>query len=190
MMLFRYARGCRVGRTWQWLGMGEMMDPVWINSQVLSFCLKKLNRWCCHSLWVNGEGEGLRRKKKNQELCFTYHSVLFPDGSNCKESACNEGDPWVGKIPWRRQWQPSLVFLPGESHGQRRLTGYRSWGHKESDTTEWLTDSVLLCYKRSMLKDNNWQSKSEKESEENFRGQRPLLSYYTPGHLVPLFLVD
>ena len=104
-------------------------------------------------------------KKKNQELCFTYHSVLFPDGSNCKESACNEGDPWVGKIPWRRQWQPTLVFLPGESHGQRRLTGYRSWGHKESDTTEWLTDSVLLCYKRSMLKDNNWQSKSENQKK-------------------------
>ena len=43
---------------------------------------------------------------------------------------------WVGKIPWRGAWQPILVFLPGESHGQRSLAGYSPWGHKESDTTE------------------------------------------------------
>jgi len=35
-------------------------------------------------------------------------------------------DPWVGKIPWRRAWQPTPVFLPGESHGQRSLAGYSS----------------------------------------------------------------
>ena len=44
--------------------------------------------------------------------------------------------PWVRKIPWRREWQPTLAFLPGESHGQRNLAGYSSWDHKESDTTE------------------------------------------------------
>ena len=33
-------------------------------------------------------------------------------------------DPWVGKIPWRRKWQPTPVVLPGESHGQRSLVGY------------------------------------------------------------------
>ena len=48
-------------------------------------------------------------------------------------------DPWVRKIPWRREWQPTPVVLPGESHGQRNLVGYSPWGHKESDTTEWLT---------------------------------------------------
>ena len=46
-------------------------------------------------------------------------------------------DPWVGKIPWRRKWQPTPVFLPGKSHGWRSLAGYSSWGHKESDTTKW-----------------------------------------------------
>ena len=44
--------------------------------------------------------------------------------------------PWVGKIPWRREWLPTLVFLPGEFHGQRSLVGYSPWGGKESDTTE------------------------------------------------------
>ena len=45
-------------------------------------------------------------------------------------------DPWVGKIPWRREWQPAPVFLPGECHGQRSLVGYSPWSRKESDTTE------------------------------------------------------
>ena len=45
-------------------------------------------------------------------------------------------DPWVGKIPWRRKWQPTPVFLPGESHGQRSLAGYSPRGRKELDTTE------------------------------------------------------
>ena len=45
-------------------------------------------------------------------------------------------DPWVGKIPWRRILQPTPVFLPGESHGQRSLVGYSPWGLKRSDITE------------------------------------------------------
>ena len=45
-------------------------------------------------------------------------------------------DNWVGKIPWRRKWQPTPVFMPGKSHGPRSLVGYSLWGHKESDTTE------------------------------------------------------
>ena len=50
---------------------------------------------------------------------------------------------WVGKIPWRRAWQPTPVFLPGEFHGQRSLAGGSPWGCKQSDTTEQL--SVRLC---------------------------------------------
>ena len=45
-------------------------------------------------------------------------------------------DPWVRKITWRRTCQPTPVFFPGKSHGQRSLVGYSPWGHKESDTTE------------------------------------------------------
>ena len=48
-----------------------------------------------------------------------------------------EFDPWVRKIPWRREWQPTPVFLPGELHGQRSLVGYISWGCKESS---WLSN--------------------------------------------------
>ena len=52
--------------------------------------------------------------------------------------------PWVGKIPWRRKWQPTLVFLPGESRGQTSLVGYSPWAHRESDMTEWLTLLTLI----------------------------------------------
>ena len=48
-------------------------------------------------------------------------------------------DPWVGKIPWRREWQLIQVFVPGEFHGQRSPASYSPWGRKESDTTEQLS---------------------------------------------------
>ena len=59
-----------------------------------------------------------------------------------KNLPANAGDPRDRgsipdrKIPWRMAWQPTSIFLPGESHGQRSLMGYDSWGHKELDTTE------------------------------------------------------
>ena len=51
----------------------------------------------------------------------------------------------VGKLPWRRAWQPTPVFFPGESHGQRSLVGYNPWGRKESDTTERLLCVCVDC---------------------------------------------
>jgi len=48
----------------------------------------------------------------------------------------HEFDPWVGKISWRRKWQPTIVFLTGKFHGQMSLAGYSPWGCKESDMTE------------------------------------------------------
>ena len=65
----------------------------------------------------------------------------FSGGSDGIESAHKAGrggfSPWIGKIPWRRKWQPIPVFLPGEFHGQRSLEGYSPyspWGPKESNT--------------------------------------------------------
>ena len=67
----------------------------------------------------------------------------YPGGASGKESTCQcrrpkrcRFDPWVRKIPWRRAWQPTLVFLPGESHGQRSLEGYSPYSCKESDMTD------------------------------------------------------
>ena len=54
-------------------------------------------------------------------------------------------DPWVGKIPWSRKWQTTPVFLPGKSHGQRSLVGYRPSGCRWLDTMEQLRTD-LLCW--------------------------------------------
>ena len=65
-------------------------------------------------------------------LVFLSHQIQrTPDGSSGKEPACQckryrrcRFDPWVRKMPWRRKWQSTPVFLPGKSHGQRSLAGY------------------------------------------------------------------
>ena len=64
---------------------------------------------------------------------------------------------WVGKIPWRRAWQSTLVFLPGESHGQKSLAGYSSRGRKEFYMTEQLT----LHYYYSWAWSSWWRRSSE-----------------------------
>ena len=71
-------------------------------------------------------------------LGYHFHSPIstrpFPGGSDGKEIHLQCGrpglDPWVGKIPWRRAWQPTLVFLPGESHGRRSLAGCSPRGRR------------------------------------------------------------
>ena len=82
-----------------------------------------------------------------REKCFLLHAIeisiaMANSGASGIDSACQcrrwerlKFHPWVGKIPWRRKRQPAPVFLPGKFHGQRRLSGYSSWGHEESDMT-------------------------------------------------------
>ena len=61
----------------------------------------------------------------------------LPQWLSGKESICQcrrpKFDPWVGKIPWRRKWQPTPVFLPGKFHGQRSLAGYSPWNCKGAE---------------------------------------------------------
>ena len=89
------------------------------------------SRW--HSLFI----------KLSQDL---LSDLGFPGGSDNKESDCNAGDSgfdlWVGKISWRRKWQPTPVFLLGEVYGQRSLAGYSPWNCKQADMTEQLTLSL------------------------------------------------
>ena len=73
-------------------------------------------------------------------------------------------DPWIGKIPCRRAWQSTPVFLPGESHGQGSLVGYSPWGCQEPDMTKRLSMHTLI--KRKNLNSNSglcrWQEKKTK----------------------------
>ena len=71
---------------------------------------------------------------------FLYFPSTSLVAQTVKASPYNGGgprfDPWVGKISWRREWQPTPVFLPRESHGQSSLVGYSSWDRTEFDMTK------------------------------------------------------
>ena len=83
-------------------------------------------------------------------LFFLPPSLFVSQAAQCKESACPSRrhrrcgfDPWVGKIPWRRKWQPTPVFfLPGKSRGQRRLMGYSP----RVQTEQLNTHTLPLCF--------------------------------------------
>ena len=82
-------------------------------------------------------------------VAYVFDVISMKLGSDGKESTCQcrQGfDPWVRKIPWRREWLPSPVFLPGESHGQRSLMGYNPYGYKELDTMGESNTSTLNFY--------------------------------------------
>ena len=60
-------------------------------------------------------------------------------------------NPWVRNILWKREWQPTPVFLPGKSHGKRSLVGYSPWGCKESDTLTFNSSLVSYCSRSWLL---------------------------------------
>ena len=79
-------------------------------------------------------------------LALSLSTGWLPRWLNCREFACqcrrlrSHGlNPSVEKIPWRREWQPTPVFLPGKFHGQRSLMGYSSWSPEELDMIEQLS---------------------------------------------------
>ena len=82
-------------------------------------------------------------------FCILIHAILY-SASLVAQMVKNLPairpvfDPWVGKIPWRREQLPTPVFWPGEFHGQRSLAGYSPWGHREQDTTEQLSLHFIL----------------------------------------------
>ena len=102
-----------------------------------------------------------------------------------KESACNVGaagshglDPWVGKILWKRAWQPVLVFLTGESHRLRNLEGYSPGGRKESDMTEQLSTAQYSIYGlKNMKLVQEVKTNRQIEWNGNLRGERKTIEY-------------
>ena len=88
-------------------------------------------------------------------------------------------DPWVGKIPWRRKWQPTPVFLPGESHGWRSLVGCRPWGVKELDMAEHThthtdTHTGLKYSSRYLTQQKDLQFESQEGSFPRADGRKDL----------------
>ena len=114
----------------------------------------------------------------------------FSGGVSGKEYSCQCRrhkrcwfDPWVGKIPWRRAWQPTPVFFPGEFHGQRSLVAYSPWGPKESDTTEQLSTAQVMLQqnftkRREMEMGTAWPTSGNTELHQS--GPTYLPSFTSP----------
>ena len=98
------------------------------------------------TMWYTHMQQNITQPLKGMELCHLQRcrwTQGLPGGTSGKEPAyqCKRHkrfrfDPQVGKMPWKRAWQATLAFSPGESHGQRSLVDYSPQGHKESDITE------------------------------------------------------
>ena len=116
----------------------SLMELHWYDKRIPSDSVEAQNQELC-----GGTGAlcfGPSQTSPSVSLHLAVSMWGFPSGSDGKESACNAGDqgliPGWGKIPWRRKWQPTPVFLPGKEQATV-LAGYSPWGHKELDTTEW-----------------------------------------------------
>ena len=121
----------------------------------------------------SGQTPGCRRELlRGGELCTnTKRQVVisqgFPGGAEVKNFCLPIRETTrslVGKIPWKRKWQPAPVFLHGKFHWQRRLEGYSAWNHKESDTSEqWAAEQWLTRDLKSMNAANSIHKSAERE---------------------------
>ena len=132
------------------LRVNDTRIPLYVSVYTI-FCLSILSIFghlgCSFLSIVNNSAMNMRVSGRKNFTLLTCCTLWLPYSSDGKESTCNAGDwgfdPWIRKIPWRKKQQSTPVFLPGEFHGQRSLAGYSPWGHKELDTTKWLTHTQL-----------------------------------------------
>ena len=110
-----------------WVAISFSREPSWPRDRT---CISYVSMWDAHIL---------RYSMHN----LSFWDLGFPGGNSGKEPSAQWKSlkrqafyPWVRKIPWRRKWQLTPVFLPGKVHGQRSLAVYSPWGHKESYMTE------------------------------------------------------
>ena len=146
--------------------MLSLFSKMWIIS---GFGMFTFNYYLIFSMFILSStdcGICLYSEWKEQPLsqtwtfCTLFEPVFWSSFSTSRglprwlpgeESASSAGDAgdaglilWVGKIPWKRAWQPNPGFLPGESHGQRSLAGHSPWGHRVGH--DWATSLSLLTF--------------------------------------------
>ena len=121
------------GKDWEFgISGGKLSYTEWINNKVLLYITGNYNQY----LMINHNGK-------------FYIYIGFPANSDGKESACNVGDlgliPGLGRFPWRSEWLPTPVFLPGDFLGQRNMAGY-SHGVTKNQTQLSDFHKVLYIY--------------------------------------------
>ena len=109
----------------------------------LNYCFEIIKGWFLKSLLRTCLLPSVLTKRRESflslffprlRICARMAKLSVIGGSVVKSTSTNAGDmsliPGSGKLPWRRKWQPTPVFLPGKSHRQRSLEGCNPWGHK------------------------------------------------------------
>ena len=112
------------------------------------------------------------RSMESQDLILVLRCILtiinlILDGSAVKNPPAVQEmwvNPWIDKIPWRREWYPIPVFVPGESHGERSLVGYSPWGCKRV-RHNWATKQQQ-CWQRSWERDGDLQLETQNKYQE------------------------
>ena len=105
----------------------------WVMSQMKLFCF--------HTPKITQIPDWTSIKQDSSELIWASLVAQMVKDLQCRRPGF---DPWVGKIPWRREWLPTTVFLFGEFHEQRSQVGFSPWTQKESDTTHRLTNRTVV----------------------------------------------
>ena len=127
-----------VTKSWTWLS--DWTELSVLNEMEIQkredVCICMADSFCC----TPEANTSTRRVRHNlvseQQQQTLTKSSLVAQMVKCLQYGRPRFDPWVGRISWRRKWQPTPVFLPRESQGRRSLVGYSPWDRTESDTTE------------------------------------------------------
>ena len=123
-------------------------DPLEKEMATYSSILAWKISWTEESGGLQSMGSQSWARLSNKHLTSGWGSGKEP-ACRCRRHRRRRFSPWVRKIPWRRKWQPTPAFLPGESHGQRSLVGYSPQGRRESDTTKGLSTNECTHAKHS-----------------------------------------
>ena len=106
----------------------------------------------------------------------------FPGGSDGKRICLQRRrpgfNPWVRKIPWRSEWLPTPLFLPGEFHGQRSLAGYSPWYHKKWESPTSTVFEIIFSHIRQLPRNLSHHSSFSFPTKKHLRMHFPLLSSF------------
>ena len=110
--------------------------------------VRKKNKLLIHAATLASTWCSVKEARSARKIL--YASIL-ENSKTVKNLQCKRPRfyPWIGKTPWRREWQATPVLLPGEFQGQKSLVCYSPWAHKELDVIEWLT---LWIHGKTMIK--------------------------------------
>ena len=165
-----------------------MLGKNSVQNHPLDFWQEPLEREC---LWESHTMLGpwlVGMEQKSPPEGFPGDSVV---GSTCRCGRCSRSTPWGEKIPRKRPWQPTLIFLLGKSHGKKSLAAYSPGGHSESDTAEhkqrgacqnregcfffltWLSNEILYrgCSVSGHLAKQPWYVMKQKRKEWIWSGE-------------------